>query len=111
MMPTQRKAAIDRSGAAEGPELGSGPPAVGVGRACRAVGVRGIVLAVLIAGGLGTGWFAVRDRPDPDRLWNEAETAFLAGRWDRARALLRRLERLRPRTALDWLLEAQLATA
>jgi tetratricopeptide (TPR) repeat protein len=75
------------------------------------IGVRGIVLAVLIVGGLGAGWFAVRYRPDPDRLWNEAETAFLAGRWDRARESLRRLERLRPKTALDRLLEAQLATA
>src|SRR5262245_42038841 len=107
MMPTQRKAAIDRSGnpagAAAGPDPGSGPPVVGGHSARRMFGVRAIVLAVLIAGGLGAGWFAVRDRPDPDRLWKEAETAFLAGRWDRARASLRRLERLRPRTALDWL--------
>jgi tetratricopeptide (TPR) repeat protein len=111
----QRKAAIDRSGnptgTAMGLDPGSGPPAVGIGRARRVFGVRGIVLVVLIAGGLGAGWFAVRDRPDPDRLWKEAETAFLAGRWDRARASLRRLERIRPRTALDRLLEAQLATA
>jgi tetratricopeptide (TPR) repeat protein len=70
-----------------------------------------MVLAVILAGGLGAGWLAVWGRPDPDRLWNEAESAFLAGRWDRARESLRRLERLRPRTPLDWLLEAQLATA
>ncbi len=62
--------------------------------------------AILLAG-----WAALRARPDPDRLWGEAETAFLAGRWDRARASLVRLARLRQPTPLDRLLEAQLATA
>ncbi len=38
--------------------------------------------------------------------------AFLAGHWDRAEGRARsQLERLRPRTGLDWLLDAQLATA
>ena len=54
---------------------------------------------------------ARRGRPDPDRLWADAERAFLAGQWDRARASLKTLERMRPRTGLDWMLEAQLATA
>ena len=54
---------------------------------------------------------ASRRRPDPDRLWTEAERAFLSGRWDRARSLLKSLERMRPKTPMDWLLEGQLATS
>jgi tetratricopeptide (TPR) repeat protein len=56
-------------------------------------------------------WYGARQRADPDRLWADAESAFLAGHWDRARASLRQIESLRPRTGLDWMLEAQLATA
>jgi tetratricopeptide (TPR) repeat protein len=56
-------------------------------------------------------WSALADRTDPDRLWAEAERAFLAGDWDRARSALRRLERIRPKTGLDLVLEAQLASA
>jgi tetratricopeptide (TPR) repeat protein len=48
---------------------------------------------------------------DLDREWAEAETAFLARRWDQARATLRRLEQSRPKTGLDLMLEAQLASA
>jgi tetratricopeptide (TPR) repeat protein len=69
------------------------------------------MLALASAGGLGTAWFALRARPDPDRLWADAERAFLAGHRDHARDALKTLERLRPRTGLDWMLEAQLATA
>jgi tetratricopeptide (TPR) repeat protein len=61
-------------------------------------------------GAAGAAW-ALRDRTDPDRLWNQAETAFLAGHWDKARESLRHLGRLRPPTGLDRMLEAQLATA
>jgi tetratricopeptide (TPR) repeat protein len=50
-------------------------------------------------------------KPDPDRLWADAERAFLAGHHGRARTALATLARLRPKTGLDWLLEAQLATA
>jgi tetratricopeptide (TPR) repeat protein len=50
-------------------------------------------------------------RADPDRLWVQAELAFRAGRWAEARAGLRTIEALRAKTARDWLLEAQLATA
>jgi tetratricopeptide (TPR) repeat protein len=56
-------------------------------------------------------WSAILDRTDPDRLWAEAERAFLAGDWDRARSLLWRLDRIRPKTGLDLVLEAQLASA
>ncbi len=66
-------------------------------------------LAAALAAGFG--WRAVPSRTDPDRLWVEAEKAFLAGRWDLARASLKRLERVRQRTGLDLMLEAQLAVA
>jgi tetratricopeptide (TPR) repeat protein len=56
-------------------------------------------------------WLAFPERTDPDRLWAEAERAFLSGDWQRARSALRRLERLRPMTGLDLVLEAQLASA
>jgi tetratricopeptide (TPR) repeat protein len=56
-------------------------------------------------------WLPTRSRPDPDRLWAEAERAFLAGHWDQARAALDQLQRLRPKTGLDLMLEAQVATA
>jgi tetratricopeptide (TPR) repeat protein len=70
-----------------------------------------IVLALALAGCLGGGWLAFREPQDPDRLWADAERAFLAGHRDRARDALRTLERLRPKTGLDRMLEAQLATA
>src|SRR5262245_899327 len=71
----------------------------------------GIALTLAIAGGLGTGWRVLCGHPDPDRLWAEAERSFLAGHHDRARGTLATLGRLRPKTGLDRLLEAQLATA
>jgi len=71
-----------------------------------------LIPAVLaIAAGLGAVALALRPRTDPDRLWRTAEGAFLAGRWDLARDSLEKLERLRPRTGLDLMLEAQLAIA
>ncbi len=68
-------------------------------------------VALIIAVASGAAWYVSRRPPDPDRLWAEAERAFLAGRWDRARDLLKTLARMRPRSPLDWLLEGQLATA
>jgi tetratricopeptide (TPR) repeat protein len=68
-------------------------------------------VALIIAVATSAAWYGSRRPPDPDRLWAEAERAFLAGRWDRARDLLKTLARLRPRSPLDWLLEGQLATA
>jgi tetratricopeptide (TPR) repeat protein len=56
-------------------------------------------------------WRMPSGRTDPDRLWTEAERAFLGGHWDQARATLKQLERLRSKTALDWTLESQLAIA
>jgi tetratricopeptide (TPR) repeat protein len=67
-----------------------------------------VVIATLLAGG---GWLASRSRTDPDRLWSDAERAFLAGHWDQAIAALEHLERLRAKTPLDRVLEAQIATA
>ena len=49
--------------------------------------------------------------PDPDRIWADAERAFLAGRWDRARSRSSHPREAGPKTGLDWMLEAQLATA
>src|SRR5437868_3136939 len=70
------------------------------------------VFALVVAFGVGAAWLASRrGDTDPDRLWARAERAFLAGQWDRARDSLKELERMRPRTGLDWMLEAQLATA
>jgi tetratricopeptide (TPR) repeat protein len=57
----------------------------------------------------GAGWHWTR--PDPERLWRNAELAFRAGRRAEARALLRQVERLRQMTTRDWLLRAQLASA
>jgi tetratricopeptide (TPR) repeat protein len=68
-------------------------------------------VAVVIAGSLVTLWLTARPRQDPVRIWADAERAFLAGRWDRARESLKLLEKLRAKTSLDWMLEAQLATA
>jgi tetratricopeptide (TPR) repeat protein len=70
-----------------------------------------VILGLTIAGGLAVGWFVPWRHSNPDRLWADAERAFLAGERDRARGALKTLERLRPKTGLDWLLEAQLATA
>ncbi len=74
----------------------------------RALWILTALTVVLVAGAT---WLAFRVRADPDRLWVEAETAFLAGRWDLARTALKRLEQARPRTGLDLMLEAQLAVA
>jgi len=49
--------------------------------------------------------------PDPNRVWQAAEADLKAGRIAQARARLVRLETLRSRTALDWMLRAQLAIA
>jgi tetratricopeptide (TPR) repeat protein len=65
-------------------------------------------LLLLAMGGL---WWTLRPAANPDRVWSEAESAFLAGRWDVAHTSLRRLEGLRTKNGLDWLLEAQLAVA
>ncbi len=66
---------------------------------------------LVVSLGAGAAWFLSGGRTDPDRLWADAERAFLAGQWDRAGKLLQQLERLRPRTGLDQLLEAQLGIA
>jgi tetratricopeptide (TPR) repeat protein len=72
---------------------------------------RRLVLALLAGCLIAAAGFAVRPRSDPDRLWADAERSFLAGDWPRARALLRKIETIRPKGPLDWVLEAQLDTA
>jgi tetratricopeptide (TPR) repeat protein len=67
-------------------------------------------LAVLSLIVVGFAWFSF-NRPDPDRVWAQGQMAVRAGRLDEARAALVRIERLRPKKAVDWLLEAQLASA
>jgi tetratricopeptide (TPR) repeat protein len=71
--------------------------------------VAGAALAVL--GAAVWAWRGLRSRSDPDRLWVKAESAFLAGRWDEASATLQRIGRLRAKTSLDWVLQAQLDAA
>jgi tetratricopeptide (TPR) repeat protein len=74
-------------------------------------GRRVVVGAVVLASAAGALAWSLTRRPDPERLWVEAELAFHAGRWDEARSALRRIERLRRKTARDWALQAQLASA
>jgi tetratricopeptide (TPR) repeat protein len=70
-----------------------------------------IAAALLASGAAGAvAWSAAR-RPDPQRLWVEAESAFLAGRWGESRNLMRRIGQLRSKSSCDRLLEAQLAAS
>ena len=70
----------------------------------------GVLLALAaVAGGLILVW-SRWDFSDPDRVWSEAEMALRGGRLEEARAGLKKLERLRRPTPLDWLLRAQVAT-
>lgn len=66
---------------------------------------------VALATAAAAAWLAYWPSADPDRLWAQAQTTLRAGRREEARATLRRIERLRPKTTADWLLEAQLASA
>jgi tetratricopeptide (TPR) repeat protein len=68
-----------------------------------------LILLLILAGGVR--WALNRASRNPDRLWAEAERAFLAGHWKQARTSLRSLAEIRPRTPLDLVLEAQLDTA
>jgi tetratricopeptide (TPR) repeat protein len=83
------------------------PLAAGLGG--RAWSSAALSLAILLAA--GGGWFWSRGRIDADRLWADAEGAFLAGRHDQARAALLELGRLRKKTGLDWTLQGQVAIA
>jgi tetratricopeptide (TPR) repeat protein len=67
-----------------------------------------MIVAVALASCCAWVWLL---RPDPERLWDEAERALQAGRFEEARATLRRIERLRPKAGEDWVLQAQLAAA
>src|SRR5262245_32265305 len=74
----------------------------------RRVVITTALIVPLSLAALGRHFWTPRGMPDPDRLWFDAESAFLSGRWDRARNGLERLSRIRPKTGLDWMLEAQL---
>jgi len=69
-----------------------------------------VAIAVLAVIGPGAAWRAWM-RPDPDRVWREAEIDLQAGRWAKARAGLNRLETLRRATPHDWMLHAQVSSA
>jgi tetratricopeptide (TPR) repeat protein len=69
-----------------------------------------LTIAAAALAGAGAAWLGWLGG-DAEQVWTEAEAHVQAGRWDKARAGLRRLERLRKATAEDWLLRAQLATA
>jgi tetratricopeptide (TPR) repeat protein len=56
-------------------------------------------------------WFSHRENLTPDAYWTQAESDFMAGRYDRVDLALARLRRLREPTPLDWFLRAQLAMA
>ena len=77
---------------------------------------RRLLLGVTLMGGIlaaiwtSVAWRGVM-RPDPDRLWREAEANIQAGRAMQAYAALGRLESLRPPTPDDWLLRAQVTSA
>ncbi len=71
---------------------------------------REIWLGLLVmAGGLAAWVARAWPASNPDRLWQQAEADFQAGRHDRAKAALTRLARLRAPTSLDWMLRAKLA--
>jgi tetratricopeptide (TPR) repeat protein len=103
------KASLNAAAAMDSGTQAEGSAAAPTRRPAGLWGKATFTLVILI--GAGVAWLAPRAHTDPDRLWAEAERAFLAGHWDRARNLLKTLERIRPKKPLDWLLEAQLATA
>jgi tetratricopeptide (TPR) repeat protein len=74
--------------------------------------LRRIILAtgVLAALGAATKWRSLV-RPDPERIWREAEANIQAGRSGQALSGLRLLESLRAATPEDWLLRAQVLSA
>jgi tetratricopeptide (TPR) repeat protein len=90
------------------------PPKTGAGRGItgrRVVAIVALVLFATCAAGASVSYLRSRRRPDPERLWMQAEVAFRLGRRDEARALLEQIARLRPKSVHDLLLEAQLASA
>lgn len=68
-----------------------------------------VFVAVLF---LTAAWTRVRQAPlDPDAVWRQAEQDLSANRIDQAERSVDALARLRPPTARDWMLRAQVATA
>ncbi len=68
----------------------------------------GLALAGLAAAAIA---YAARSRPSADAVWKTAQADLQAGRFDSARAGLKRLAGLRAATPLDLMLSAQLAIA
>src|SRR5262245_53842245 len=77
----------------------------GAGRFTRRIVLRVSQLVAVVVS-LLTGFIFLRslEETNPDRLWVEAENAFGAGQWNQTRAALKRLEHLRAKTPLDWML-------
>jgi tetratricopeptide (TPR) repeat protein len=95
---------ISRPAAAQRPTASScGPRPALLRRTVLAVGI-------LAAFGAGAAWRGLV-RPDPERIWREAEANIQAGRSQQALSGLRLLESLRSATPLDWLLRAQVLSA
>jgi tetratricopeptide (TPR) repeat protein len=86
----------------------SGRPFARLPRPSRAAAA--LALAALAALGAGAAWRGLW-RPDPDRVWRDAEASLKAGRIAHARAGLKQLEALRPPAPQDWVLRAQVLTA
>jgi tetratricopeptide (TPR) repeat protein len=95
---------ISRPTAAQRPTASScGPRPALLRRTVLAVGI-------LAAFGAGAAWRGLV-RPDPERIWREAEASIQAGRPVQALSGLRRLESLRSAAPQDWLLRAQVLSA
>ena len=70
----------------------------------------GLVVALAALAGGSILLLSRLDFSDPDQVWAQAEAALRGGRLKAAQAALKKLEKLRRPTALDWLLRAQVAT-
>jgi len=113
-MQHKETTSIDRSNAVRKSPLicFSSSPAERFAAPRRLIPRRRRLALIILAGGVAAAvGFAAKPRVDPDRTWADAERAFLAGNWPQARSLLRKIERVRTKNALDWVLESQLDTA
>ena len=70
-----------------------------------------LTLAAIALVAIGAWVMFPRRAGDPDRLWQEAKADVKSGHFDRAESALARLKALRPPTALDRMLRAQVAMA
>lgn len=89
---------------------GPGPSAAPRARVRWKVRAGGLVVALAALAGGSILLLSRLDFSDPDQVWAQAEGALRGGRLKAAQAALKKLEKLRRPTALDWLLRAQVAT-